>query len=87
MNTPYGIQFFVLDVSVILLMLLVVGLAVAVVHLWRRSREQRKQYREIEKTVDRLLKIENGAGGGIDGWEMALQDKKDRAAQRAGKRK
>lgn len=72
----FGIPLFVLDVSLILTAIVAAGLSVAVFILFRRQKEQRILNEKMEKTIDRILKIEDGAGGGIDGWEMALQERK-----------
>lgn len=78
MENNAGLQFFVLDVSIIILTVVVILLSVEVVRMHRRYTEQKKFNENMEKTIDRILKIENGAGGGIDGWEMEMQEKKAR---------
>lgn len=76
MDNIQGLQFFVLDVSVIVLAIIVLLLSAVVYNLIKKSREQQKYNASMEKTIDRILKIDAGAGGGIDGWEMALQERK-----------
>ena len=76
MNNDAGLQFFVLDISIIILTVVVVLLCIEVVRMHRRYTEQRKFNEAMEKTIDRILKIEAGAGGGIDGWEMEMQEKR-----------
>jgi hypothetical protein len=81
MNGSKNLQFFVLDVSVIILAVLVIILGVAVFVLYRKSRAQQIYNAKMEKTIDRILRIDAGAGGGIDGWEMAHQERKGKAAR------
>ena len=82
MDNNAGLQFFVLDVSIIILTVVVVLLSVEVVRMHRRYTEQKKFNENMEKTIDRILKIENGAGGGIDGWEMEMQEKQQKKSSR-----
>lgn len=82
MENNAGLQFFVLDVSIIILTVVVVLLGVEVVRMHRRYTEQKKFNENMEKTIDRILKIENGAGGGIDGWEMEMQEKQQKKSSR-----
>ena len=82
MENNAGLQFFVLDVSIIILTVVVVLLSVEVVRMHRRYTEQKKFNENMEKTIDRILKIENGAGGGIDGWEMEMQEKQQKKSSR-----
>ena len=82
MDNNAGLQFFVLDVSIIILTVVVILLSVEVVRMHRRYTEQKKFNENMEKTIDRILKIENGAGGGIDGWEMEMQEKQQKKSSR-----
>ena len=82
MENNAGLQFFVLDVSIIILTVVVVLLSVEVVRMHRRYTEQKKFNENMEKTIDRILKIEAGAGGGIDGWEMEMQEKQTKKSSR-----
>ena len=82
MENNSGLQFFVLDVSIIILTVVVVLLSVEVVRMHRRYTEQKKFNENMEKTIDRILKIEAGAGGGIDGWEMEMQEKQTKKSSR-----
>jgi hypothetical protein len=75
MDSTGGLQFFVLDLSVVILGIIVLFLCAAVYWMYRRYSEQKRLYTAMQKTVDRILKIEAGAGGGIDGWEMAHREK------------
>ena len=82
MDNNAGLQFFVLDVSIIILTVVVILLSVEVVRMHRRYTEQKKFNENMEKTIDRILKIEAGAGGGIDGWEMEMQEKQTKKSSR-----
>jgi hypothetical protein len=79
MNSSPGLQFFVLDVSVIILAFLVVALCAAVYVLWRKQRKQQILNEKMQATIDRVLGIEAGAGGGIDGWEMSYRERRGKA--------
>lgn len=76
MNEQEGLQFFVLDVSVILLAIFVIGLCVTVVWLYNSYRRQKKLYDALEQTVDRILGLEEA--GEIDGRKVAQREKTGR---------
>ena len=76
MNTSEGLQFFVLDVSVIILALFVLALSLTVIWLYQSYRRQKKLYDALEQTVDRILGLEEK--GEIDGRKVAQREKKNR---------
>lgn len=74
MNAAEGLQFFVLDVSVILMALTIIALFGVLLYLFKKHREQKKLYDALSATVDRILEIADS--GGIDGREVALKERK-----------